>query len=266
MAELQGVWRLIEQTLRGGKVHTQQTHLVVHGDSWREIWNRVLYTDEPRPSTTYRTEGDLLHMATHWHQPEGTVQGPFTATWRYLRDGNQLKVCNAGNDLVPDQVDDHEGVVAHYELETDHEVAIRVSTPQTYVDKPTRHHPTLGELRWDSNLDWLKSVDGLVSLAVPQDANLEAYAKRVEQIKGSVGAYKLYTANELLELHNGSWREEPGKETQAGFIGKLVLDGITVYEDLSAEVYFQDGGLFWGHIVLLSVDTDGKPTSADIAG
>ena len=49
-------------------------------------------------------------------------------------------------------------------------------------------------------------------------------------------------------------------------IAKLVLQGITIYEDLSAEAYFEDGQLFWGHIVLVAIDSDGEPTDATIAG
>lgn len=264
--DLQGVWRFVSQTLRGGQVHTQQTHLVVNGSNWREVWNRQQYADQPRSETQFQAEEDLLHVATTWHQPDGSAHGPFTATWRFHLDGDKLQICNAGNDIVPPEVSDEEGVVSTFERVTDREQAARISEPQIVLEKPVRTHETLGELHWDDNLGWWKTADGLIGLAVKPDADLDAHAARAQQIQERIPEFKTFAAEQLLAEHNTTWREGPGRETKKGFIGKLKLDGITLGDDLSAELYFADGGLFWGHIVLISVDADGKPTGAIIAG
>lgn len=267
MDELQGVWRVQGVRLRGGEVYTQQTHLVVDGSSWREVWDRVLYADEPRPETTFAVDGEHLQLATTWHQPDGSAHGPFRGTWAYELDGDVLRTCSAGYELVPARVDELEGTVTTYERVRDAEEIARIAAPPVIRDKPTRQHPELGELRWDANLGWYKTADGEIALAVAMDAPLDAHAARALALRADAARLAEAAADELLDTHNASWRE-PGEpaETRGGFAARLALQGITVYADRNAEVYFEDGGLFWGHIVVVSVDADGQPTGADIAG
>lgn len=264
--ELQGVWRVQGVTLQGSAVHSQQTHLVVAGETWREVWDRVLYADEPRPETRFSVDGAFLELKTTWHLADGQAEGPFEGRWAFELEGDTLMVCVAGYDSVPTAVDDTEGTVTTYARVTDPETIARVITPPTFASRPTRHHPVLGELRWDANLSWFKTKDGVLSLAVPQDAPLDDPAARARALLEGASELALFAADELMETYNASWREEGPEVTRTAFAAHLVLEGITVFEDLSAEAYFEDGDLFWGHVVLVSVDPNGRPTDATIAG
>lgn len=265
-SELQGVWRVQGVSLQGKAVFSQQTHLVIVQSSWREVWERVLYADEPRPETTFAIDGDFVDLATTWHLPDGATEGPFEGRWAFRLDGDELSVCVAGYDAVPSAVDDTEGTVTTYRRVTDPAEIARVSAPPSYAVRPTRHHPVLGELLWDDNLNWFKTRDGLISLAVAADAALDEPAAHATRLLSREAELRDFAAGELLETYNGSWREEGPEATRDGLAGHLVLEGIAVFDDLTAEAYFEDGLLFGGHVVLVSVDPTGAPTDAHIAG
>ena len=186
--------------------------------------------------------------------------------WAFTLEGDTLRVCVAGYEDVPTQVDDTEGTVTTYRRVTDPAVIATVSAPPTYAARPTRYHPVLGELLWDDNLHWFKTRDGLISLAVAQDAGLDVPAARATALLSGEGALKDFAGGELLDTFNTSWRGEGPEASREGIAGHLVLEGIAVFDDLSAEVYFEDGHLFGGHVVLVSIDPDGAPTQATIAG
>jgi hypothetical protein len=83
---------------------------------------------------------------------------------------------------------------------------------------------------------------------------------------------KAYAADKLLKLHNNNWREEDDDGNEApeldrpAFIARLANPSINLYDELgSAVVYFEDGGLFDGHCIEISL-TNGKPTHAGIIG
>ncbi|TNE85000.1 MAG: DUF2262 domain-containing protein [Deltaproteobacteria bacterium] len=267
MAEaLQGVWRVTSVSLKGDTVHSQQTHLVVADNHWREVWDRTLYSDEPRPETTFAVDGDFLDLATTWFQPDGSAHGPFEGRWAFALDGDTLRTCAAGYEEVPNAVDDTQGTVTTYTRVRDPGEIARVTAPVAVLDKPTRHHPRLGELRWDGNLEWFKSSDGLISLVLGIDDPLDAHADRALDLLAREAALKQFAAEALLDTYNESWRDEGPPATASSFVGHLVLEGITVHDDLGAEAYFEDGDLFAGHVVLVSIDADGTPTDATIAG
>lgn len=252
--------------MQGHDVASQLTHVIVTPGVWREIWDRTLYLDEPRPETTWRPRADYLEMATTWHEPDGSQHGPYEGTWRFELDADELRVCAAGEDRVPSAVNDTEGVVTTFERVREPGKIARVSAPEVYSTRPERHHPLVGTLRWDENLRWWKSEDGLVSLSVPMETPLDALVTRAHLLDTRMEQLKARVAEELLAMHNESWRDGDGSETQEGFAGKLTVEGVVLYEDLSAEVYFEDGGLFQGHVIVAAVDSGGNVTDAHLAG
>lgn len=81
---------------------------------------------------------------------------------------------------------------------------------------------------------------------------------------------KKYAAKELLELAN-EWlqdEEEPEYEeyTSDIFVNKLTFESVEVNEDGSFEVYYKDGGIFWGHCIIVSGNINGEFKEASIAG
>jgi hypothetical protein len=82
----------------------------------------------------------------------------------------------------------------------------------------------------------------------------------LETIKG-------YAADELLDLYNEDWVDKKiGKVDRVAFMARLAKASIRLYDEIgTASVYFEDGGLFAGHSVEVSID-QGQPVSADITG
>lgn len=78
---------------------------------------------------------------------------------------------------------------------------------------------------------------------------------------------KGFAADRLLKLYNDNWLdEEIGKVDRAEFMLRLTKPAIHLYDELGvAVVYFEDGGLFAGHWIEVSI-LEGQPTRADIIG
>ena len=77
---------------------------------------------------------------------------------------------------------------------------------------------------------------------------------------------KEYSAHKLLELKNDSWLEEDEKEvTEKEFKERIKFTGLHIFSE-SANFYFDDDDLFWGHTIEVTVNQKLEFTNADIAG
>ena len=131
-------------------------------------------------------------------------------------------------------------------------------------------HPTLGRLVYDAALRWHEghaTVGGVeVALAVSRGALV--YAARVAPgLDGHDRAARDGAVAALLAVKNESWRE-PGEPevTAVRFREALALESVVVYADGVVELYYADGGLFWGHTVVVRLGPDGRVEEADLAG
>jgi hypothetical protein len=138
-------------------------------------------------------------------------------------------------------------------------------------------HAVFGELTWNSELGWFEGrttcgdmvCDVHVSVddeEAPHGSTGEA-VPALERARGRVSEFKAKAAEQLLELYNDEWRNE-GESTKSAdeFIAHLQLDSLSGYPDGTVEVSFTVGELFAGHIVLMSVESDGSVSQVDIAG
>lgn len=74
-------------------------------------------------------------------------------------------------------------------------------------------------------------------------------------------------ANKLLGLKNESWLEENESElSERKFIKKIKLVAINFFDELSSELIFDDGGLFWEHEIVVDLDTNNALTAVNIRG
>lgn len=131
----------------------------------------------------------------------------------------------------------------------------------------------LGRLTYDESLDW---YEGRVGDGVPIYINTDeesrpdsvlAYARHVlADLPGLDRRARQTAASHLLKLKNETWLEEdePPVSTEE-FQARLTLESITFYPDKTAEVFYADGDLFWGHTVLLNLNGDAF-TEAHLAG
>jgi hypothetical protein len=76
-----------------------------------------------------------------------------------------------------------------------------------------------------------------------------------------------FAVKELLELKNGNWLGEDEKEfTPRRFKARMTLEEIAVSPNGHFEFYYNDGNLFWGHVIQVSGTLSQGPTYAGIAG
>ena len=131
----------------------------------------------------------------------------------------------------------------------------------------------LGHLSWDNEInEWnseIKLLDGSVfSFSIsPQDYSIPLEQQGLDEIRKCIQWLKL---NEL-ELRNkvsdalfdwwyGTWFDEEidTVKTKQGFAQTISLEGVNIYEDLQAHVYYNDGDIIGGHSIELTIDSDGN--------
>lgn len=77
---------------------------------------------------------------------------------------------------------------------------------------------------------------------------------------------KEYTAHKLLKLKNDLWLEEDEKEvTKKDFKDRMKFTSLYVFSE-SANFYFDDGDLFWGHTIEVTINQNLEFIDANIVG
>lgn len=77
---------------------------------------------------------------------------------------------------------------------------------------------------------------------------------------------KDYTVNKLLKLKNDLWLEEDEKEvTKKDFKDRMKFTSLYVFSE-SANFYFDDGDLFWGHTIEVTINQNLEFSAANIVG
>lgn len=79
-----------------------------------------------------------------------------------------------------------------------------------------------------------------------------------------------YAAEELVELANDWLADDEDAEldeiTEEIFVSRLTLSSITVSENGDFTIYYDDGDLFWGHVIIVEGNINGTFETAQIAG
>jgi hypothetical protein len=71
----------------------------------------------------------------------------------------------------------------------------------------------------------------------------------------------------MLPLKNEDWLEPEEKPiTAREFRKRISITNIDFYSDGSSAIYCNDGDIFWGHLIQISIDKNGKYQNADIVG
>ena len=83
----------------------------------------------------------------------------------------------------------------------------------------------------------------------------------------NIGELKRYAAQSLLPLYNNVWLDdEIGQLDEQTFMQKLARPSVHVYDEIGAAlVYFDDGGIFAGHSIEITIK-NGSPCHAQILG
>ncbi len=135
--------------------------------------------------------------------------------------------------------------------------------------------PIFGELTWEDHLEWWTGQVTVtpdhsiqVALSTPEDG-LETLLGQAHpllaHIRQEEADLRQATAEALLELYNTAWNEGPAIDG-ARLAACITLQAVTFYPDGSAELFYDDGDLFAGHMLLVSLDADGTLQDATLAG
>lgn len=139
----------------------------------------------------------------------------------------------------------------------------------------TIHDPVLGTLvheddYYEGTVEFEgNSVD--FSLGTYKVANVDECLERGRSVVQSLSAVirraKAHAANRLLALKNDTWEEEDGRMIdQSEFESRITIASITVEHHGMLVLYFDDGGLFFGHDILVTESAEGVLSRAEIQG
>lgn len=135
----------------------------------------------------------------------------------------------------------------------------------------------LGKLTLDRTIDifecdnsWLEGEVSF-SLSCDEDGSIESILPKSYSILQSAKLWdsktKEFSAKKLLELKNDTWLGEDESEfTESQFIEKMSLSTISFETDGSMTFWFDDGDLFWGHTISVTVDENDQLIDAEIMG
>ena len=122
--------------------------------------------------------------------------------------------------------------------------------------------------------DWLECEATVYLETDEEDGNTAENAiKSLENVVGDLVdndlRYRKFAAQKLLSIANEwlSEEEEDAEEiTEEEFVNRMKISEIIVSPDGSLSMMYNDGDLFFGHIIEILVETDGEILSANIAG
>jgi hypothetical protein len=101
--------------------------------------------------------------------------------------------------------------------------------------------------------------------------NLDSFVSKINKQLDWVSSNKKLVdkviVRDLLDLKNSKWLQEKEQQlSEESVLNKIRPISITFFEDISFEINFDDGNMFGGHIILVSVSKDKKVENATIEG
>lgn len=268
---IQGLWRVVSCVARGRPVGSATTHYQFDGNRVKQIVpSRVNSGD-------WATFGlDPAAQPKRFTMISETVKAGKTARrvdrWLYELDGDTLQLCwpRMFGDYPETLSDQIHGVVT---LARD--PGPPPKTKQASGKKPMED-PVLGRLTWNDNHDWWetrfdlkpdlavfvhlrtgKEKDDTTSIA--RGREFACWLRQHEQ------SAREFAAAELIDTHNDSWND--GEPISAStFLGRTTLKGVGFDPDRGATLHYDDGDLFGGHSIIVSVDENREFRDATLAG
>jgi hypothetical protein len=145
------------------------------------------------------------------------------------------------------------------------------------MNYPDIEHPELGTLRYEEEYDWYKGQikvrqsDVSIQLSTDEEGEVASSLKRATNFVGELGNHaelaKEYAAQKLLELKNETWIDDDEQPlTTEQFQQRMVLESISIDSEGEISFYHNDGDLFWGHCILVTMDSANNFIDADIPG
>ena len=141
------------------------------------------------------------------------------------------------------------------------------------VDRLVVRDPSLGVLRFNPELAWWEGdLPGDVDAALYVDGIADPEPNWLQQVRATVTAARgtipdavEFAAAQLLDEHNERWRNDDVPLTADGFVAAVSLSSVAVRANGTVEIYLDDGDLFDGHAIIVTLDRDLTPSDAQIA-
>lgn len=138
----------------------------------------------------------------------------------------------------------------------------------TTFDLPREKAAFLACETWDFSLtqngnNFQVSMDGFVG--VSEKDELSVFKKIIARIIDKKNEAANAAANRLLDIYNANWNEA-APISREEFVEKLSVSSIAICTDGSAELDFDENGMFLGHAVVVRFDQDGVITDATFEG
>jgi hypothetical protein len=91
---------------------------------------------------------------------------------------------------------------------------------------------------------------------IEHDSTTAAAVEECSRLVGSLDRFRQFAAEKLLRLYNEGWLDDDiGPLVRDAIVAKLVNPSVHLHHEAGAAVvYFEDGGLFAGHSIEVSVD------------
>lgn len=132
-----------------------------------------------------------------------------------------------------------------------------------------------GQLNWDSEVGfWAGNIQVIgggqaeVYVNTPDEIGkriTDQARETFRQIISSDEKLRRKACDDLLEIYNSSWNDDAPLDA-ATFMRRMTLESMVLYPEGSAEIYYADDDMFWGHVIIVRMAEDGQLTEATIAG
>jgi hypothetical protein len=145
------------------------------------------------------------------------------------------------------------------------------------MNYPDIELPIIGMLHYEEAYDWyegkikVQQSEIPIRLSTDEEGEVVSVCRRatnfVAELEDHAQSAKESAVERLLELKNETWideNEEPSTPEQ--FKHRMVLESISIDSDGEVSFYHNDGNLFWGHCILVTMDSENNFIGAEIAG
>lgn len=273
--DLQGFWKIETMTGRGQAVGHGDTHWEFNGDRVLQILPD--YVDGGTWATFTLDETATPKRMEHTYTFPTENGGTRTQTHKqcYELSGDTLRV---GGAVVygeyPPAIEDAVSTVTTLSRYFGERPAVR----QASGTKPLQS-ASLGVVTWNDNFNrWEAQIEIVpgqkvgVSLA-PGDAaeigDIAAGEAFVQWVREQDAAARAYAAKQMVETAE-DWQEQDDEETEPitveSFARRIRLSEITTEPDGEGSLWYDDDGIFAGHVIVVSVNAEREFTDATMMG
>ncbi len=140
-------------------------------------------------------------------------------------------------------------------------------------------HPVLGTFAFDSSIDWWRTQSTVplggtdqVVLSLSMNGDPDVPAERFDEAAGILRrldprTLRRVVAEHYLELYNDTWCQDDDEELDhAGFCARITPTSVDIDEESGVQIYFDDGGLFLGHSIVVFLDAELQLAEIKLAG